>query len=54
MNTPTNQQRLAENEENVELLQIVEYLQDMPGAGRRDFCRYPQRYGDPFYRRGAS
>ena len=33
-NTPTNQHHLLENEENVESLQIVEYLQDVSGAGR--------------------
>ena len=52
-NTPVNQQQLAENEESVESLQIVEYLQDVPGVGRRDFRRYPPHYGDPLYRRGA-
>ena len=33
-NTPTDQHCLVESEENVESLQIVEYLQDVPGVGR--------------------
>ena len=52
-NALANQQWLAENEESVESLQILEYLLDVPGVGRRDFRRYPPHYGDPFYRRGA-
>ena len=34
-NTPSQSaMHLVESEENVESLQIVEYLQDVPGAGR--------------------
>ena len=52
-NTPANQRQLAKNEENLETLQIVEYLQDVSGAGRRGFRCYPPRYEDPFFRRGT-
>ena len=37
----------------MESLQIVEYLQDVPAAGRRDYRRYPPQYGDPFHQRGV-
>ena len=53
--TPPNQRRLAENDALVVLIQITEYLKDMPTWGQRDYRLYPPRYDDPFYRgRGSS
>ena len=53
--TPPNQRRLAENDALVELIQTMEYLEDIPMWGQRDYWFYPPRYGDPFYRgRGRS
>ena len=50
--TPGNLQRLAENEELVESLQIMEHLMDHPTLGsQRDYRCYPPRYGDPYYQR---
>ena len=34
----------------VELIQMTEYLDDMPTWGHRDYRLYPPHYGDPFYR----
>ena len=49
--TPPNLRRLAENEDLVESVQTMEYLTRVPEMGsRRDFCRFPPRYGDPYYR----
>ena len=48
--TPPNQRRLAENDGLVELIQTIEYLEDIPMWGQRDYQLYPPRYGDPFYR----
>ena len=48
--TPSNQQRLAENDALVELIQTTEYLDDVPTWGQRDYRLYPPQYGDPFYR----
>ena len=48
--TPPDQGRLAENDTLLELIQIVEYLEDMPMWGQQDYLFYPPRYGDPFYR----
>ena len=47
---PLNQRRLAENDALVELLQMTEYLDDVPTWGHRDYRLYPPHYGDPFYR----
>ena len=50
VDTPRNLRRLAENEELVESLQIMEYLMDHPPLGsRQDYRCYPPRYGDPYY-----
>ena len=49
-NTPPNQRRLAENDALVELIQTIEYLEDTPMWGQRDYWLYPPWYGDPFYR----
>ena len=35
--TPTNQRRLAENDALVELIQMTEYLDDVPTWGHRDY-----------------
>ena len=48
--TPSNQNRLAENDALVELIQTTEYLEDVPMWGQRDYQLCPPRYGDPFYR----
>ena len=48
--TPPNQRRLAKNDALVELIQTTEYLEDIPMWGQRDYCLYPPRYSDPFYR----
>ena len=47
---PPNQRRLAENDALVELIQVTEYLDDVPTWGQRDYRLYPPQYGDPFYR----
>ena len=47
---PSNQRRLAENDALVELIQMMEYLDDVPTWGHRDYRLYPPHYGDPFYR----
>ena len=50
VDTPGNLRRLAENEELVESLQIMEYLMDHPPLGpRQDYQCYPPRYRDPYY-----
>ena len=46
--TPPNQRRLAENDALVELIQTIEYLEDIPMWGKRDYQLCPPRYGDPF------
>ena len=39
--------RLTENEDHVESLQIVSYVEDIPGAGRRNYRSYPPpQYGE--------
>ena len=48
--TPPNQRSLTENDALVELIQTIEYLDDVPTWGQRDYRLYPPRYGDPFYR----
>ena len=48
--TSPNQRRLAENDALVELIQTMEYLDDIPTWGQRDYRLYPPHYGDPFYR----
>ena len=48
--TPSNQRRLAENDALVELIQMTEYLDDVPTWGHRYYQLYPPHYGDPFYR----
>ena len=48
--TPGNLIRLAESEEWVKSLQMMEYLMDhLPLGSRRDYQCYPPRYGDPYY-----
>ena len=47
---PPSQRRLAENAALVELIQMTEYLDDVPTWGQRDYRLYPPHYGDPFYR----
>ena len=47
--TPSNQRRLADNDTLVELIQMTEYLDDVPTWGQRDYQLYPPHYGDPFY-----
>ena len=50
MDTPDNLRRLAESEALVESLQTMEYLTEFPTLEeRRDFRRFPPRYGDPHY-----
>ena len=34
----------------MELIQTIEYLDDVPTWGQRDYKLYPPYYGDPFYR----
>ena len=48
--TPSNQRRLVENDALVELIQMTEYLDDVPTWGHRDYQLNPPHYGDPFYR----
>ena len=48
--TSPNQRRLAENDALVECIQTMEYLDDIPTWGQRDYRLYPPQYGDPFYR----
>ena len=48
--TPPNQRHLAENDTLVELIQMTEYLDDVPTWGQRDYRPYSPHYGDPFYR----
>ena len=48
--TPDNLRRLAESEALVESLQTMECLIKFPSLEeRRDFRRFPPRYGDPHY-----
>ena len=50
MPTPENIRRMAESEALVESVQTMEYLNEFPPMGeRRDFRRFPPRYGDPHY-----
>ena len=50
MDTPDNLRRLTESEALVESLQTMEYLTEFPSLEeRRDFRRFPPRYGDPHY-----
>ena len=50
MDTPDNLRKLAESEALVESLQTMEYLTEFPTLEeRRDFRRFPPRYGDPHY-----
>ena len=47
---PSNQRRLAENDALMEHILMMEYLDDVPTWGHRDYRLYPPHYGDPFYR----
>ena len=48
--TPDNLRSLTESEALVESLQTMEYLTEFPSLEeRRDFRRFPPRYGDPHY-----
>ena len=48
MTTPENIRRMAESEALTESVQTMEYLNEFPSMGeRRDFRRFPPRYGDP-------
>ena len=49
-NTPPYQRRVAKNDALVELFQTIEYLEDAPTWGQRDYIYFPPRYGDLFYR----
>ena len=50
MATPENIRRMAESEALIESVQTMEYLNEFPSVGeRRDFRRFPPRYGDPHY-----
>ena len=50
MTTPGNIRRMAESEALTESVQTMEYLNEFPSLGeRRDFRRFPPRYGDPHY-----
>ena len=50
MTTPENIRRMAESEALTESVQTMEYLNEFPSMGeRRDFRRFPPRYGDPHY-----
>ena len=50
MDTPDNLRQLTESEALVESLQTMEYLTEFPTLEeRRDFRRFPPRYGDPHY-----
>ena len=46
---PITMQRVVSSDARVEMLQTMQYLDDVPGPGPRDFRRYPARYADPFY-----
>ena len=49
MTTPENIRRMAESEALIQS-QTMEYLNEFPSMGeRRDFRRFPPRYGDPHY-----
>ena len=50
MATPENIRRMAESDSLIESVQTMEYLNEFPSMGeRRDFRRFPPRYGDPYY-----
>ena len=50
MTTPENIRRMVESEALTESVQTMEYLNEFPSMGeRRDFRRFPPRYGDPHY-----
>ena len=50
MATPGNIRGMAESEALIESVQTMEYLNEFPSMGeRRDFRRFPPRYGDPHY-----
>ena len=50
MTTPENIRRRAESEALTKSVQTMEYLNEFPSMGeRRDFRRFPPRYGDPHY-----
>ena len=50
MDTPDNLRRLTESEALVESLQTMEFLTEFPSLEeKRDFRRFPPRYGDPHY-----
>ena len=50
MTTPENIRKMAESEALIESVQTMEYLNEFPSMGeRRDFRRFPPRYGDPHY-----
>ena len=50
MTTPENIRRMAESEALIESVQTMEYLNEFPSMGeRRDFRRFPPKYGDPHY-----
>ena len=50
MATPENIRRMTESEALIESVQTMEYLNEFPSMGeRRDFRRFPPRYGDPHY-----
>ena len=46
--TPSNQRQLAENDTLVELIQMTEYLDDVPIWGHRDYRLYPLAMVIPF------
>ena len=46
VNTSVNLARMAKSDSIVEMIQIHAYLKDVPDLGRRDYRRYPPRYGD--------
>ena len=50
MATSENIRRMAESEALIESVQTMEYLNEFTSMGeRRDFRRFPPRYGDPHY-----
>ena len=50
MATPENIRRMAESEALIESVQTMECLNEFSSMGeRRDFRRFPPRYGDPHY-----
>ena len=50
MDTPDNLRRLTESEALVKSLQTMEFLTEFSSLEeRRDFRRFPPRYGDPHY-----